>query len=704
MSSSPHNLEQESNRLVGSRFGKYRIGGKLGEGGMGAVYEAEDESLKRHVALKIVAAREPHEVKRFVAEAQAAARLNHPNVVTVYEVSQFEGQQFLAMELVRGMSASEYLRTRGAMEWTVATRVAIAACRGLAAAHREGLIHRDLKPGNILLAKRGDIKIADFGLAKWLGGTERSMTAKGTVLGTPEYMSPEQCSSDVVTPQSDLYSLGASYFALLTGRPPFVCEQPVQAMFAHCSQPVPDPRELVPEIPAACVEIIRRAMAKQPHDRFASATEMQAALEAALKPGSNADEQTMDLRLGAKPNRPAGEATQVTLPLAAIRRGERRGVLIGVGLTLVAIAIGLVIARRPKPEPPSPQTTEPPIAQHAPLPGLLSKATPEGFVLRTLASDEGVFVGVAISPNGKHLAARVLGRDRGRVVVWDLDSDKAPMDRPGKKYGRASFLLRELVGTQIVGFTQASDWLVVGQLSGLDCDVEAWPMPPDESALPRTLSVDGKTVLSVAPSPGGDQCLMSVSVPTATETKSVYAYNWPNGARTLHWSDRLHRTSSHLLVAEPDGKHWLVSNGFDFVIRFDVSRPQLRAREMTTSNIDCLCSSPNPDSPWLAVGSADSVELLDLTGQHEPRRLRVGADPQGRITAIAPTTDGKSVIVAATASGVSKLVSVKTTNWTESKTIGTDLPFVCSLAVSPTTPVLVTASSDGTLRLWKLGD
>ena len=695
--------------LIGSEFGKYRILARLGSGGMGVVYEARDETLQRLVALKLVSSLDPLAARRFLSEAQAAARLNHPNVVTIYEVSEFEAQHFLAMELVRGMSASEYLRTRGPMKWKVATRVLISACRGLAAAHRAGLIHRDLKPGNILLAKRGEIKLADFGLAKQVAETDRSLTTTGIVMGTPEYMSPEQCSSDVVTHQSDMYSLGASYFALLTGRPPFVCEQPIQTMFAHCSQSPPDPREFAPATPAACAEIVSCAMARQPHERFATATEMQSALEAVLKPGSTTDEQTMELRTGAKLNRPAGETRQATQPLEAIRRGQRTGVVIGVGLTLAAIVLGVVIARWSPAEPASRQTAERktvsrPLRQQASQPGLFGRATTEGTVLTTVTSEDGAFVAVAMSPDGEYLAARVLGHQRGRLLIWDVTSVEPLMDRTGDEYGRASFLLADLIGTQMISFTRAGDWLVVGQLSGLNVDVEAWPVPPRAGVLPQTLSVEGRTVLSVAPGASSDQCVMSASVPGATAVHSVFASDWPHGSATFHWSDRLHRTSSHLLLAEPDGRHWLVSNGLDFVFRLDPSRPKMRSREVTTANIDCLCCSPLRDAPWVAVGSADTVELLDLSGEHKSRRLRVGADSQARITAMGSTADGKSVIVAVTTQGVSKLISVETANWARTKTIGTELPVVFSLAVSPTAPLLVTASGDGTLRLWKLAE
>jgi serine/threonine protein kinase len=278
---------------VGMEIGKYVVTRRLGRGGMGIVYEAEDTSLRRKVAIKFFSeavAVTDDAVKRLVQEAQAAARLNHPNVVSVYEVGQHQGIYFLVMELVRGTSAEEHLKLNGPFDWVEATRVTAAACRALAAAHAAQLIHRDIKPANLLLC--GDpvasdssqgwhVKLGDFGLAKLVDS--RSMaTAADRVLGTPNYMSPEQCRSEALDPRTDLYSLGATYYSLLTGKPPFTRDQSVQVMFAHCWSPVPDPRETDPAIPESCAQIVKRAMAKDPHDRYRTALEMLANLDAAL--------------------------------------------------------------------------------------------------------------------------------------------------------------------------------------------------------------------------------------------------------------------------------------------------------------------------------------------------------------------------------------------------------------------------------------
>ena len=206
----------------GKRLGKYLLKTKLGQGGMGTVYLAIDTRLKRNVALKVLPkemAADEAAVKRFLREARVAARLNHPNVVAVYDVDRQRGFCFLVMELVDGRTASELLR-EGPLSWTEATRLVADACRGLVAAHEAGLVHRDIKPSNIMRTNDGLVKLADFGLAKVMddpGPAKNPLTQSGTILGTPHYMSPEQCRGEPVDARSDLYSLGATYYTLLAG-------------------------------------------------------------------------------------------------------------------------------------------------------------------------------------------------------------------------------------------------------------------------------------------------------------------------------------------------------------------------------------------------------------------------------------------------------------------------------------------------------
>jgi serine/threonine protein kinase len=276
------------------KLGKYLLKSKLGQGGMGTVYLATDTRLKRDVAIKVLSpelSRDEAAVKRFLREARAAARLNHPNVVTVYDVDQQRGFCFLVMELVNGCSTADLL-SRGPVPWGEATRLIAEACRGLVAAHEAGLIHRDIKPSNIMRTGEGAVKLADFGLVKTADDsrhTKNPLTKSGTILGTPHYMSPEQCEGGEVDVRSDVYSLGATYFALLTGRPPFDDAQPLQVMYAHCSKPVPDPRAFCPDLPEACAAVVMKSLAKKRIDRFGSANELLTALQAVLAQSPNVE-------------------------------------------------------------------------------------------------------------------------------------------------------------------------------------------------------------------------------------------------------------------------------------------------------------------------------------------------------------------------------------------------------------------------------
>lgn len=270
---------------VGSRLGKYLLTDKLGSGGMGVLYEAQDPFLKRTVAIKLLAesvAAQPEALNRFLHEARAAARLNHPNIVAVHEVDQQSGTYYMVMELLRGGSAQEFLDAQGPFDWPEATRVLTEVCRGVEAAHAAGLIHRDIRPAHIMRDSGGAVKLTDFGLAKVCGPTPLGPPSHaGSIVGMPEFISPEQCRADPLDERTDIYALGATYFALLTGRPPYG-GNPMQVMFAHCSAEVPDPRSVNPQLPRDCTAIISKAMAKAPAARYPSATALLAALDVVL--------------------------------------------------------------------------------------------------------------------------------------------------------------------------------------------------------------------------------------------------------------------------------------------------------------------------------------------------------------------------------------------------------------------------------------
>jgi urea transport system substrate-binding protein len=271
--------------LIGKKVGNHQISSVLGRGGMGVVYEATDSVLSRKVAIKMLPealADDPTAEARFLQEARAVARLNHPNVVSIYEVGQHGSGRYLVLELVDGLSMADAIRG-GPMHWREATEVIAQACRGLAAAHNSGLLHRDIKPANLLRGADGVVKIADFGLAKNLQGVNATLTTTGHVVGTPCFMSPEQCQSNPLDSRSDIYSLGATYYALLTGIGPYETSETASSiLFAHCFKPVPDPHEANRAVPKPVSAVVRRAMAKEPGERYPSAESFLADLEALL--------------------------------------------------------------------------------------------------------------------------------------------------------------------------------------------------------------------------------------------------------------------------------------------------------------------------------------------------------------------------------------------------------------------------------------
>ena len=321
---------------VGDRLGRYVIMGRLGQGGMGIVYEAEDSLLNRRVAIKLLpkAVSSNHDaLHRFLLEAQGAAKLNHPNVVAVYDIGETDGTHYIVMELIEGGSAQDILRNRGPFHWVEATTILMDVCRGVAAAHKAGLIHRDIKPANILRSTEGVVKLADFGLVKPAGVSGSSVTALGEVVGTPHYMSHEQSRCAALDERSDIYSLGATYFALLTGRPPFNAADPMQILFAHCAHPIPDPRELVTGLPEACDAIIRKTMAKNRSQRHAGAGELLADLEqvvgvSTMKVGSTVDDERQPPLVW---SRTVAAETTSALSLADGYPGERTQVVKGPG-------------------------------------------------------------------------------------------------------------------------------------------------------------------------------------------------------------------------------------------------------------------------------------------------------------------------------------------------------------------------------------
>ena len=272
---------------------RYRVLSLIGSGGMGLVYKVEHLQLGKVAAMKVLhadTARDNEVVRRFRTEAQAVSRLSHPNIVQTFDFGQCDGSLYLVMEYVRGDDLAVVIKREGPLPFPRAAPLFVQICSALTEAHEAGVIHRDLKPENIVVVSRragtAHAKVLDFGLAKLRERTDGAeITSRGQVIGTPYYMSPEQARSEELDIRTDIYSLGATFYRVLTGTPPFEAATPVGVLAKHITDPLELPRRRAPQLnlPPVADAIIGRAMAKARDDRYATAAEVQHDLEAAIQ-------------------------------------------------------------------------------------------------------------------------------------------------------------------------------------------------------------------------------------------------------------------------------------------------------------------------------------------------------------------------------------------------------------------------------------
>jgi len=260
--------------LTGCELDGYRLLRRLGSGGMAEVYLAEQHSLNRKVALKVLHAQLAEDasyIQRFLNEARAAASLVHANIVQIYEVGKADGVHFIAQEYVQGRNLAEVLARQGAFEPRLVLDVLRQVVAALCRAAEMGIVHRDIKPDNLLLSHSGEVKVADFGLARVLESAEgQALTKVGITMGTPLYMSPEQIEGRALDARSDIYSLGVTCYHLLTGNPPHSGDTALAIAMGHLNQPAPPLQETRTDIPAGLARIIHRMLAKQPNGRYAT--------------------------------------------------------------------------------------------------------------------------------------------------------------------------------------------------------------------------------------------------------------------------------------------------------------------------------------------------------------------------------------------------------------------------------------------------
>ena len=282
------NDNQERDSLVGKMLGQYQIMGVLGKGGMATVYKAYQPSLERNIALKVLFPHfaQPEFVARFKREALAAGRLSHPNVVHIYDAGEAAGYYYIAMEYIEGGTLKDRLDERGhaPLDSQAISQVVQGVGGALEYAHRQGIVHRDIKPANIMFTKDNRVVLADLGLAKFFEAAD--LTQMTALIGTPFYMSPEQARSQAVDARSDIYSFGVVIYEMLTGRVPFEAETPWMAIHQHIYETPPPIRQLNPVVSEAVAQVVEKALAKEPKERYQHVEDLVQAFMGAQKPAS----------------------------------------------------------------------------------------------------------------------------------------------------------------------------------------------------------------------------------------------------------------------------------------------------------------------------------------------------------------------------------------------------------------------------------
>ena len=421
-------------RLIG---GRYRLIAPLGEGGMATLWRAVDEQLDREVAVKILRPQystDPGFAARFKQEARAAGSLAHPNIVSVYDygTDPEDDGQYIVMQLVDGQDLSTLLRDRGTLSIDDAVRVAIGVASALEAAHRRGIVHRDVKPGNILITDDGEVKVTDFGIARAV--SETSMTVTGTTLGSVHYFSPEQARGDEVTGASDVYSLGIVLYEMLTGRRPFEGDSAAGVALKRLNEEPPPPTRYRRELPPGLVAVVMRALEREPSRRFPDAgsfaealrawqkqpDEVPAAAVAALPPRG---EPTVYVppRV-ARPSDRAPVAPPPYRPVMTERRRDGQPWWIWLLALLAIVLLGTIgfLAAQVFSGLGSPSTTPSPSAQTATIPPLEGKTITEA---RQALNGLGPSLTVRVGPSEASDTV-----DEGRVIRTDPPAGSAVAD------------------------------------------------------------------------------------------------------------------------------------------------------------------------------------------------------------------------------------------------------------------------------------
>jgi serine/threonine protein kinase len=583
--------------LIGQQLGQYTITATLGSGGMATVYRARQASIERDVAIKVIKTELVNDhkfVERFRQEARIIAALDHLHIIKVFDFGTQDDLLYLVMELKTGGSLAAHLKARGKLNAEEAARYLDQIGAALDHAHSRSVIHRDLKPQNVLLDEQNNAFLSDFGIARIVSELSKSET----VIGTPEYMAPEQWHGKNVGRRADIYALAVMTYKLLTNTLPFTGDTPPVLMYKHLHEPPPPIRRLRPDLSQRIEDVLMKGMAKRPEDRFQSAPEFAAAFRTALGERMPKDVETKKV-LAQPPQPPEVTKTHVAAPISAanlnrvveLQKIERLGLVFSVawssdGYLASGLSGGIVCVWR--------------------------AATGQRVWERT-EHLESVF-SVAWSPNGHYLASSA--KD-GIICVWESANGQ---------------LARKLRGRS--GWVNSVAWSPDGRYlaSGSeDKAVRVWSA--EDGQLVRTLTGHTGAVWSIAWSPDGSY------LASGSEDKTVCVWKVETGQRIRVIAE--HTSEVNSVAWSPDGRY-LASGSADNTIRVWKSETGRRLRTLTGHSAGVWSVMWSPDARYIASGSADNT--IRVWEAETGRLLRTLAGHADKVRSVAWSPDGRFIV------------------------------------------------------------